>query len=91
MGIRFGGKEYIFLDLDCVPKILKLTRFRMHFLLKRNLLIKKFINQKCVVLLCQGALIYVTPARLISRMLPAPQTGPSNPLYRHHHSPTPQS
>ena len=36
--IRFGGKEYIFLDLDCVRKILKVMRFRMHFLLKKNLL-----------------------------------------------------
>lgn len=62
----------------------------MH-LLKRNLFIKKFINQKFVGALCQGALIYVTPARLISRMLPAPQKGPSNPLYRHHHSPTPKA
>ena len=48
MGIRFGGKEYIFLDLDCVRKILNLMRFRMHFLLKKKL-IKKFITQEWVV------------------------------------------
>lgn len=37
MGMRIGGKECIFSDLDCSPKILKPLRFRMHsFLLSKT-------------------------------------------------------
>lgn len=32
-GVRFGGKESVFSDLDYSPKILKLVRFKMHFFL----------------------------------------------------------
>lgn len=45
MGLRFEEKEYIFSDLDCSPKILKLMRFRMHFLpIKTHLLKSSLIK-----------------------------------------------